>query len=126
MSCASSAKIYSSLTLSCEERFPSSYTAEVTQTSVFGNSDQTGTAIVTFTPDFDALNGFGIEYVPVMSLGINFFLAPPATIANIEHVLSLDDFYEQSLCIHNRSDRDCDNQFKFKHHSGLRIQWQRE
>jgi hypothetical protein len=51
--------------LSCEERFSSSYTARVTQTSAFGDSHETGTATLTFTPDFDAINGFGLEYVPV-------------------------------------------------------------
>jgi hypothetical protein len=73
MTCASSAKVYSSLTLSCEERFSSSYTAEVKQTSVFGDSRQTGTATLTFTPDFDAINGFGLEYVSVKFFGINIF-----------------------------------------------------
>ncbi|KAJ5539049.1 hypothetical protein N7513_007381 [Penicillium frequentans] len=67
MTCASSAKVYSSLTLSCEERFSSSYTAEVTTTSVFVTTGETGTATVIFTPDFDAVNAFGLEYVPVTS-----------------------------------------------------------
>ncbi|KAJ5645662.1 hypothetical protein N7507_011673 [Penicillium longicatenatum] len=67
MTCASSAKVYNSLTLSCEERFGSSYTAEVTTTSVFVTSGETGTATVVFTPDFDAVNGFGLEYVPMTS-----------------------------------------------------------
>lgn len=65
MSCAESPKLYSSLTLSCEEKFSSSYTAEVTTTSVFVDYDPTGKATVTFTPHFDAINGFGLEYVQV-------------------------------------------------------------
>lgn len=68
LTCASSAKVYSSLTLSCEERFSSSYTAEVTTTSVFVTTGETGTATVVFTPDFDAVNAFGLEFVPVSSL----------------------------------------------------------
>lgn len=73
MTCASSAKVYSSLTLSCEERFSSSYTAEVTQTSVFGDSHKPETATVTFTPHFDAINGFGLEYVSVKIFGVPVF-----------------------------------------------------
>jgi len=68
LTCASSAKVYSSLTLSCEERFASSYTAKVTTTSVFVDVDETGTATVVFTPYFDAVNAFGLEYIPVSSL----------------------------------------------------------
>ncbi|KAJ5745893.1 hypothetical protein N7520_011075 [Penicillium odoratum] len=67
LTCASSAKVYNSLTLSCEERFASSYTAKVTTTSVFVDTDETGTATVVFTPDFDAVNAFGLEYIPMTS-----------------------------------------------------------
>jgi hypothetical protein len=73
MSCGSTAKVYSSRTLNCEERVSSSYTAKVTQTSVFDNSHQTGTTTVTFTPDFIAINEFQLEYVQVKLLGINNF-----------------------------------------------------
>lgn len=67
MSCAATPKLYDSLTLSCEEKFSSSYTAVVTTTSVFVDSGNTGTRTVVFTPHFDAVNGFGLEYVPVKS-----------------------------------------------------------
>ncbi|KAJ5653849.1 hypothetical protein N7490_000852 [Penicillium lividum] len=81
LTCASSAKVWSSLTLSCEERFASSYTAKVTTTSVFVDTDETGTAIVVFTPDFDAVNAFGLEYIPMTSTSSGSSTAKATTTA---------------------------------------------
>ncbi|KAJ5888173.1 hypothetical protein N7495_008214 [Penicillium taxi] len=65
MTCPIYAWAWSSMTFSCEEKFTTSYTAIFTRTSVFGTNPSTTTTTVAFTPNFDAINAFQIEYVPV-------------------------------------------------------------